>query len=110
MPEFNTDGNLPSYLTWDIIPMKTTYLTAQPGVQSQTLCQAACSNNAACQYYAWYNYTGAVVPTSADQCYLRIGPQAVVPVDLLSASNVVNAVGFEVRAFSQLSSFTCSYT
>ena len=99
LPEFPTDGNEASYLPWDVIPMPARYLTGQPSVKARADCQVACASNPACQYFVWYDYTGGVDPQSTDQCFLRVGPQAIAPLNF-SSSGVVNAIGFEVRACS----------
>lgn len=95
LPEFPTDGDLPSYLNWDVIPMNETYLTLAAGVTNQTECQAACSADAKCQYYVWYSWSAS--GNSDDQCYLRLSEAAIAgsPMDPTVATHKVL---FEVGA------------
>ena len=95
VPEFPTDGNLPSYLPWDIVNMTATSLTEQLTAADQSACQAACSANTKCQYFVWYAYKGAINAASQAQCYLRLAPQAIAPVAFTASST--NIVAFEVR-------------
>lgn len=95
MGEFTTDGNLPNQLTWDIIPMDAGSLTVQPTVTTRTACQALCSGDDRCQYFAWYDYN--VTAGSQTQCFTRRAAAAVAPIAGFAPTTSTNAVLFEVK-------------
>ena len=92
--EFVTDGNKPSYLTYDRIPFGSNLLDAQTGVTSATDCQKACSDEPKCQYYEFYSYSAA--GTGNDQCYLRLASAAVAKDASFSTSTTGDYILFEV--------------
>ena len=96
MGEFVTDGDKPSYLPYDIIPMNASqYLTAVPSTASQTACQAACSGNAKCQYFVWYSYSADT--TGNDQCFLRLATDNIVKLADFAPTTSTNTVLFEAK-------------
>ena len=100
VPEFPTDGNLPSYLPWDIIPgegMEGKLLAEQTRATTQTACQALCSNNPKCMYVVYYNYVGAVANSTA-KCFLRLAPADIAPVALNADTTWTVAFEVGVRA------------
>ena len=96
MGEFVTDGDKPSYMPYDIIPMNASqYLTAVPSIASQSACQAACSADATCQYYVWYSYSAD--STGNDQCQLRLAAATIAKLSGFEPTTSTNAVLFEAK-------------
>lgn len=97
MPEFPSDPDTPANLPYNIITMPEASLTVQPSVASIAECQAACSNNARCTYFAFYDYNTSAASSGSAQCFLRLQATAVEAIPGFNPTTSRNAILFELR-------------
>lgn len=91
-PEFVTDGDQPTSLPWDYIPMNRTFLSASASANTTLACQAACKASTACQYYEFQPHA-----LSAEQCLLRLASGPILKLASFEPATSVDAILFEVR-------------